>query len=188
VNAYIHIGCMYACTCMHNPLLGFLNRNENEAIKDIVAKVTCLLDKTDLFVANNPVGVETRVRDIIQLLDIQKSNDVLLLGMWGMGGIGKTTIAKAIYNKIGRNFEARSFLANTREVWEKNVGQVSLQQQLLFDICKETTTKIQSIEAGKIILKDRLCGKRVLLVLDDVSALDQFNALCGSRQWFGAGS
>jgi len=84
-----------------------------------------------------------------------------------MGGIGKTTIAKAIYNKIGRNFEARSFLANTREVWEKNVGQVSLQQQLLFD---------------------RLCGKRVLLVLDDVSTLDQLNALCGSRQWFGAGS
>ncbi|MCH79878.1 TMV resistance protein N-like [Trifolium medium] len=163
-------------------------RNESEAIKDIVEKVTQLLDKTDLFVANNPVGVETRVRDMIQLLDIEHSNDVLLLGMWGMGGIGKTTIAKAIYNKIGRNFGARSFLANIREVWEKNDGQVSLQQQLLFDICKETTTKIQNIEAGKITLKDRLCGKRVLLILDDVSTLDQLNALCGSRKWFGSGS
>nr|WIL60020.1 nodulation protein [Melilotus officinalis] len=172
-------------------LAGFVvlnSRNENEAIKDIVEKVTHFLDKTDLFIANYPVGVETRVRDMIQLLDIQKSNDVLLLGMWGMGGIGKTTIAKDIYNKIGRNFEARSFLANTREVCEKNLGQVSLQQQILVDICKETTTKIRSIEAGKIILKDRLCGKRVLLVLDDVSTLDQLNALCGSRHWFGAGS
>ncbi|GAU29187.1 hypothetical protein TSUD_276060 [Trifolium subterraneum] len=99
-------------------LAGFVvlnSRNESEAIKNIVEKVTHLLDKTDLFIANNPVGVELRVRDMIQLLDIQQSSDVLLIGMWGMGGIGKTTIAKAIYNKLGRNFESRSFIANIRE-------------------------------------------------------------------------
>jgi replication-associated recombination protein RarA len=44
---------------------------------------------------------------MIQLLDTPLSNDVQLLGMWGMGGIGKTTIAKSIYNKVGRNFEGR---------------------------------------------------------------------------------
>ncbi|WJX70666.1 hypothetical protein P8452_54746 [Trifolium repens] len=62
-------------------------RNESETIKDIVKNVTRLLGKTNLFVANNPVGVESRVNDIIQLLDrdIQQSNDVLLLGMWGCG-------------------------------------------------------------------------------------------------------
>jgi hypothetical protein len=167
-----------------------LCRNESEAIKHIVENVTRLLDKTDLFIANNPVGLESRVEDMIQLLnqDIEQSNDVLLLGMWGMGGVGKTTIAKAIYNKIGRNFEGRSFLANIREVWEQNVGQVDLQEQLLFDITKETTTKIKNIELGKNILMDRLCHKRVLIVLDDVNTLDQLNALCGSHKWFGLGS
>jgi hypothetical protein len=108
--------------------------------------------------------------------------------MWGMGGTGKTTIAKAIYNKIGRNFEGRSFLANIRETWKQTAGKVSLQEQLLRDIFKETTTKIQNIESGKIILKDRLFHKRVLLVLDDVNSLDQLNVLCGSREWFGSGS
>jgi len=171
-----------------------------------------LLDKTHLFVANNPVGVEPRVENMIQLLDkkrphhtsellpfqqwqnqfqlidYQESKDVLLLGMWGMGGIGKTTIAKAIYNKIGRNYEGRSFVANIREVCEQNVGQVSLQEQILFDVCKETTTKIQNIEEGKNKLKDRLCQKKVFIVLDDVNILDQLNALCGRRQWFGSGS
>ena len=136
------------------------------------------------------MGVESRVQDMIQLLDqgIQQSDDVLLLGMWGMGGVGKTTIAKAIYNKIGRNFEGRSFLANIREVWEENAGKVNLQEQLLFDICKDMTTKIQSIEFGKLVLKDRLCHKRVLILLDDVNTLDQLNALCGSHKWFGSGS
>ncbi|KEH25076.1 disease resistance protein (TIR-NBS-LRR class) [Medicago truncatula] len=164
------------------------SKNENKAIKDIVEKITHLLDKTDLFIADKPVGVGSRVQDVIELLDIQQSNDVLLLGMWGMGGIGKTTIAKAIYNEIGRNFEGRSFLANVREVWDENAGKVNLQEQLLFDICKDMTIKIQSIESGKIILKDRLCRKRVLILLDDVNTLDQLNALCGSHKWFGPGS
>ncbi|PNX98800.1 disease resistance protein (TIR-NBS-LRR class) [Trifolium pratense] len=164
------------------------SKNENEAIKDIVENIIRLLDKTDLFIANNPVGVESRVRDMIQFLDMQQSNDVVLLGMWGMGGIGKTTLAKAIYNKIGRNFEGRSFLANIREVWQQNTGQVNLQEQIIFDICKETMTKIQSTESGNIILRDRLCHKRVLLVLDDVNTLDQLKALCGSRKWFGSRS
>ena len=175
-----------------SPLLWFIFcRNESEAINNIVENVTSLLDKTDLFITNNPVGVESRVQGMIQLLDQDitlQSNDVLLLGMWGMGGVGKTTIAKAIYNEIGRNFEGRSFLANIREVWEQNAGQTNLQEQLLFDICKETKTKIQNIGLGNNILRDRLCHKRVLLVLDDVSTLDQLNYLCGNRKWFGSGS
>jgi len=164
------------------------SRNESEAIKDIVENATRVLHKADLFIADNPVGLESRVQDVIQLLDIQRSNDVLLLGIWGMGGIGKTTLGKAIYNEIGRNFEGRSFLENVREVWEQNVGPISLQKQILFDICGERKTKIQNIESGKSILKDRLLYKRVLLVLDDVNTFDQLNALCGRNIWLGSGS
>jgi len=65
---------------------------------------------------------------------------------------------------------------------------VNLQEQILFDICKETTTKIQSIESRNIILRDRLCHKRVLLVLDDANTLDQLNSLCGSCKWLDSGS
>ncbi|PNX71853.1 disease resistance protein (TIR-NBS-LRR class), partial [Trifolium pratense] len=162
-------------------------RNECEYIKDIVDKVSRLLNKTDLFIANNPVGIESRVQDMIQLLNPQ-SNRVLLLGMWGMGGIGKTTIAKAIYNKIGRNFESRSFLEDIREVGETLAGQVSLQKQLLCDVYKERTIKIANIDSGKILLKDILSCREVFIVLDDVSTLDQLNILCGSREWFGSGS
>ncbi|XP_028224435.1 TMV resistance protein N-like isoform X2 [Glycine soja] len=164
------------------------SRNESEAIKTIVENVTRLLDKTELFVADNPVGVEPRVQEMIELIDQKQSNDVLVLGMWGMGGIGKTTIAKAIYNKIGRNFEGKSFLAHIREVWEQDAGQVYLQEQLLFDIEKDTNTKIRDVDSGKVMLKERLRHKRVLLILDDVNNLHQLNVLCGSREWFGSGS
>ncbi|GAU14136.1 hypothetical protein TSUD_169610 [Trifolium subterraneum] len=72
-------------------LSGFValnSRNESEEVKDIVENVTCLLDMTDLF-----VGVKSRIQDMIQWLNIQQSNDIILQGFWGMGGIGKTTIA-----------------------------------------------------------------------------------------------
>ena len=147
-----------------------------------------MLDKTDLFVADHPVGVESRVQDVIELLNSQKSKDPLLLGIWGMGGIGKTTIAKAVYNKIRHDFEAKSFLFNVREVWKLDNDKVSLQQQLLSDIYKTTQININTVESGKKILEERLCKKRIFLVIDDVTKLDQLNALCGNRKWFGEGS
>ncbi|CAI8600894.1 unnamed protein product [Vicia faba] len=161
--------------------------NESGDVKNIVESVSRLLDRTELFVAEHQVGVESRVEAATKLLDIQKSEDVLVLGIWGMGGMGKTTIAKAIYNQIGSKFEGKSFLLNIREIWETN-NQVSLQQQVLGDIYKTMTFKIRDIESGKIILKERLSQNRILFVLDDVNEVDQLNALCGSREWFGPGS
>jgi len=163
-------------------------RNESADIKNIVECVTRLLDRTELFVAEHPVGVQSRVETATKLLNIKKSEDVIFLGIWGMGGTGKTTIAKAIYNQIGRKFEGRSFLLNIREFWETNTNQVSLQQQVLCDVYKTTTFKIRDVETGKNMLKERLARNRVLFVLDDVNELDQLNALCGSREWFGPGS
>lgn len=181
--------CTMVILTVHALTLGFIFcRNESEDVKKVVEHVTKLLDKTDLFVADHPVGVDSRVQDIIQLLNSQESKDPLLLGIWGMGGIGKTTIAKGAYNKIRHDFEAKSFLLNVREIWEQDNGKVSLQQRLLSDIYKTTKFKIDTVESGKMILQERLRQKRIFLVLDDVNKLDQLNALCGGRKWFGQGS
>ncbi|XP_061376306.1 uncharacterized protein LOC133318335 [Gastrolobium bilobum] len=163
-------------------------RTEINLIGDILKTVTTKLDDgTYLFVADHPVGVESRVQDMIQLLS-GKLNEVLIVGILGMGGIGKTTIAKAIYNEINQNFEGKSFLANIREVWDQDNGQVCLQEQLLSGILKTRRMKLHNIELGKTIIKESLCQKRALVVLDDINNLDQLNALCGNREWFGQGS
>ncbi|XP_072066251.1 disease resistance protein RUN1-like [Arachis hypogaea] len=135
----------------------------------------------ELFVANHPVGVESRVEEVIQLLKDQQQENPLLLGIWGMGGSGKTTIAKAVYNKIFREFEGRCFLLNIREVWDQDNGILHLQQQLLSAIYKTTKIKIENTESGKSILERRLGQKRILLVLDDVDKLEQLNSLAASQ-------
>ncbi|PNY07227.1 disease resistance protein (TIR-NBS-LRR class) [Trifolium pratense] len=164
------------------------SRNESKDVKKIIELVTHLLDKTKLFVADHPVGLESRVKDVIQLLNCKKSNNPLLLGIWGMGGIGKTTLAKAVYNQIRHDFDGKSFLFNVREVWKIDNGNVSLQQRLFSDIYKTTKIKIDTVESGTMILQERLREKKIFLVIDDVNKVDQLNALCGNRKWFGEGS
>ncbi|KAJ7961786.1 TIR-NBS-LRR disease resistance protein [Quillaja saponaria] len=109
---------------------------------------------------------------------------VRTIGIWGMSGVGKTTIAKAIYNEVRSNFEGGSFLAKIKEVWGHDNGQIRLQQQLLTDVFKANKALIQNVDEGTILLKERLRHRRVLVVLDDVDKQDQLKALCGNRNWF----
>ncbi|XP_034199066.1 TMV resistance protein N-like [Prunus dulcis] len=49
-----------------------------------------------------------------KLLDLGE-NDVRMVGVWGTGGIGKTTIAKAVYNSIAHKFEGSRIIITTRD-------------------------------------------------------------------------
>ncbi|KAK4270103.1 hypothetical protein QN277_023183 [Acacia crassicarpa] len=105
-----------------------------------------------------------------------------------MGGIGKTTVAKAIYNTISHKFGARSFVANIRENSKHANDQVNLQRQLISDITKTQVFKIPDIDRGKKIIQERFPNIKSFVVLDDVDSVNQLNALCGSLQWFCPGS
>ncbi|XP_050253749.1 disease resistance protein RUN1-like [Quercus robur] len=47
---------------------------------------------------------------------------------------------------------------------------------------------IQDVCHGVSVIENRLCHKRILLILDDVNQLDQINKLAEKRIWFGSGS
>ncbi|XP_061370926.1 disease resistance protein RPV1-like isoform X2 [Gastrolobium bilobum] len=161
--------------------------NQAKVAKLILEEVLTKLDNTLLSITEFPVGLETRVGEVIGLLENQSSK-VCMLGIWGMGGSGKTTTAKAIYNQIHRKFEGTSFIENIREVCEKDSrGYIDLQEQLISDVLK-TKVKIHSIAMGTTVIERRLCGKRALIVLDDVNEFEQLKALCGNRKWIGSGS
>ncbi|KAJ4842028.1 hypothetical protein Tsubulata_021917 [Turnera subulata] len=63
-----------------------------------------------------------------------------------------------------------------------------LQEQFLSDVFRTMEVKIRSVARGKKLIEERHCGKKVLLVLDDVDEVDQFNSIVRSRDWFGTGS
>ncbi|XP_028949605.2 disease resistance protein RPV1-like isoform X3 [Malus domestica] len=116
------------------------------------------------------------------------SNDVGVAVIHGMGGIGKTTIAKIAYNQNFNKFQASSFLSDIRETSKQANGFVHLQMKLLSDIQRGKMEKIYSLDEGIVKIKRVVRCKRVLIVLDDVENLEQFTAILGMRDWFHPGS
>ncbi|PON63963.1 TIR-NBS-LRR-like protein [Parasponia andersonii] len=161
--------------------------HEAKFIKMIVEEVSRQLNSSYLFVALYPVGIDFRVQEMRSLLAIETDNNVRMIGIWGMGGMGKTTIAKAIFNAFYHSFEGRSFLANVRENWDQPSRQVRLQEQFLYDVLKRKT-KVGSVDRGIMVVKERFCRKKVLVIVDDVDHVEQLNAIARRRDWFGPGS
>ncbi|RDX93477.1 TMV resistance protein N, partial [Mucuna pruriens] len=153
-------------------------RTESEFLKDIVETV---LQKLAMRYPNQRkavVGIEKSYEEIESLLKIE-SSEVKTLGIWGMGGMGKTTLATALYDDLSCKFEGRCFLTNVREKSDKlHVLRDELFSNLL-------PNKNHDFDHFDII---RLRRKKVFIVLDDVATSEQLEKLILEYDFLGPGS
>ncbi|KAF5445708.1 hypothetical protein F2P56_034739 [Juglans regia] len=166
--------------------------NEYEFMHKIIQWVDSTIDiKTvsQLDIAEYPIGLDSPLNDLNTKLEIGRNDITLMIGIYGTGGIGKTTLAKAVFNSIGHQFEARCFLANVREISSREEGLVKLQEKLLYDLLGNFGSfNIGRHVGGTNVIKHRLSSKRVLIILDDVNEVRQLKELAGNHNWFGPGS
>ncbi|KAD5802326.1 hypothetical protein E3N88_13686 [Mikania micrantha] len=100
-----------------------------------------------------------------------------ILTVVGMGGIGKTTLAKYVFQLHSNKFNKSSFIEGIDAKCKENSnGMLDLQKQLLGDI-----SKIHNVSVYASKINNALVRKKILLVLDDVGCLDQLDALLGNE-------
>ncbi|XP_075646769.1 disease resistance protein RML1A-like [Castanea sativa] len=163
-------------------------KSESHFIQNIVEKISSTkLNWTPLYVAEYLVGINSRAEVIVSLLDIG-SDEFCMVGIHGLPRVGKTTIAKAVYNEIAKHFDRRSFLENVRESLGTDAGIITLQEQLLKDILGDGNWRVGNKSRGISFIEERLHCKKVLLILDDVDDSTRIENLLGKCNWFAPGS
>ncbi|CAN1171050.1 Disease resistance protein L6 [Linum perenne] len=156
-------------------------------IDQVLTKVELHLRANYTLVTDELVGIDFHIEEVIKLLNFDFASDKIV-GIHGMGGLGKTTLAKAVYNEVSAQFDRCCFLEDVREILSKDGGAVTLQNIIISNILRTESDKARNGNDGNQVIKDRVSKHKLLIVLDDVDERFQFDDILGKLSNFSVDS
>ncbi|KAL5843306.1 hypothetical protein ACOSQ4_009264 [Xanthoceras sorbifolium] len=161
-------------------------RPESKFVGEIVRDILKKLNNISSNDFPGLIGIDSHIEQVISLLCLGES-DVRIVGLWGMGGIGKTTIADAVFNLISYQFENSCYVECFRERSENYGGLIRLREEILSKVLNGENLKLGSLSIP-LSIKKRINYKKVFVVLDDVDNFRKLEILVGGLDRFGPGS
>ncbi|XP_076898659.1 disease resistance protein Roq1-like [Bidens hawaiensis] len=172
-------------------LSGLTLQNGDEAnfVLEIFKEVEKMQRPQELHVTDHPVGVGSRAEELISTLRLDWKDRVLVVAVFGISGIGKTTIVKEVCNRIAPSFDLSCFLADIHYICQVPNWKVKLPKALISCLTGEKKFSIMSNHNEGVTKVKRLVSRRkVLLVLVDVDKFQQLESLGICPKWFYEGS
>lgn len=154
------------------------NGDEGELLEKVVECVLKRVKRLGLNVAKYPTGLDEKVREFENTVLLQQQQDTgkpHIVGIVGLGGAGKTTLAKELFNRKNSSYRSSCFLFDV--INEENKGSLNSLQSKLLKSLTGLNKAIDNIDEGIEILKKHLSSFQVLVVLDDVDNVNQLDAL-----------
>ncbi|XP_076900003.1 TMV resistance protein N-like isoform X2 [Bidens hawaiensis] len=163
--------------------------DEAKFILEIVDELEKMQRPQELHVTDHPIGIGSRAKELISTLRLDQKDRVLVVAVFGFGGIGKTTVVKEAFNRIAPSFDLSCFLADIHYICQAPSWKVKLPKALISCLTHEKRFSIMSNHNEGVTKIRRLVSRRkVLLVLDDVDNFQQLESLGIYPKWFYEGS
>ncbi|XP_022684552.1 uncharacterized protein LOC101767151 isoform X2 [Setaria italica] len=138
------------------------------------------------------IGREKEISKIIGLISNKASQ---VISVWGMGGLGKTTLANGIYQslKLSDMFEKHAFVTiirpfNHADLLRILIGRLQEESSKKEELLNNRPSKTKSlammgVEALTKELKRLLEKKSCLIVLDDLSSIEEWDHIRQGFSW-----
>ncbi|KAL1362167.1 hypothetical protein AAHE18_03G060100 [Arachis hypogaea] len=164
------------------------NKSQSANIEEIVKAVTSILSpKPSSSLSNDIVGMQSPLEELKKILALGLDDDVRVVGICGMGGIGKSTLATILYEEISHQYDVSCFVDDVSETY-RHYGPLGVQKQLLCQAFKEENFPICNLSLANNLIQTRLRHRKVFIVLDNVEKGIQLEKLAIKREWVGPGS
>nr|XP_043611781.1 disease resistance protein RUN1-like [Erigeron canadensis] len=161
-------------------------RKETEFIEEIVTEIRQRLGVPLSNTLPLLIGRSCHVEEITSwLTDGSSSHSADILTIVGMGGIGKTSLAKYVFHLHSHTFDRSSFIEgiNLRCTGNYN-GLLDVQKQLYGDILKRDKLQVHDPHVYTSKIEKTLARVKVYLILDDIDSFDQLDALVGNKGFY----
>ncbi|XVF30665.1 hypothetical protein REPUB_Repub16aG0077900 [Reevesia pubescens] len=141
--------------------LGLIQRTADQKASQRPPATSLLVDESGVY------GRDDDKEEIITLLDPENptENQIDVIPILGMGGLGKTTLAQLIFNdkRVQDWFDLKAWVC----ISDKEFDASKVTQDILQEI-QVSYDKNETLNQLQLKLKEKLSGKKFLFVLDDV--------------------